>query len=193
MTVSASQTVPRRAAKAGDRRFHLQSLTAEALAARTRNGLTPGIAELRRRIEGDLTALARAFVDHTLADGGVHGDRLADPQRQPAPVSIRNRRRRAARLWLNAIVQGKMDRATLDALTSNWLPPLAGVGHQRARALPHGERYIEWIRGAMTAAIFSDPADNLVPHAYALHALETVLSVHLGAIRVKQRRAAPRR
>ena len=78
-----------------------------------------------------------------------------------------------------------MDRATLDALASNWLPPLAGVGHQRARALPHGERYIEWIRGAMTAAIFSDPADNLVPHAYALHALETVLSVHLGAIRVK--------
>ena len=52
-----------------------------------------------------------------------------------------------------------------------------------ARAAETGSRLIEFLRGAVTALIFDGPADNLVPQARALHALEATLAVYLHAFR----------
>lgn len=41
---------------------------------------------------------------------------------------------------------------------------------------------VEFVRGAVTACIFDQPAANLLSHAKALHALESTLSAHLAAV-----------
>jgi hypothetical protein len=43
--------------------------------------------------------------------------------------------------------------------------------------------FVEFVRGAMSALVMGEFAANLVPHAKALTVLETVLSLHLRALR----------
>ena len=43
-------------------------------------------------------------------------------------------------------------------------------------------RYVEFLRGLMTAHVMRRVAENLVPEAKALHALETILAIHLRAL-----------
>jgi hypothetical protein len=166
----------------------LRPAAAAPFSQRSTHDLEPGLALLRERAEPQAQSLARALVEFSLAPSGIHAAKLGT-RRQPVPMSVRNRRRRSAGLWINAILAGRTDQPTLEALTGVWLPQLAGTGPDRSLAVPHGVRFVEYLRGAMTAALFPEPAENLVPEAYGLQALETVLAIHLGAIRGMRRRA----
>jgi hypothetical protein len=104
------------------------------------------------------------------------------PERAPG-IGILNRRRRAARLWILAVLRGDVTSDTLHALTRTWLPHLAGTGPEAHRAARVGRACVEFLRGAITAFLFDEPDENLVRRARALHALETVLGMHLQAIR----------
>lgn len=149
----------------------------------TREAFENGASFLRLRLQDDAARISRALVEYSFtANSGVHADHLGGGF-QPAPLSVRNRRRRAARLWINSILEARVDRPTLEAFTGLWLPQLCGTGPDRHLAAPHARRFIEWVRGAMTACLFDATTDNLVPEAYALHVMETVLSLHLGAAR----------
>ena len=64
--------------------------------------------------------------------------------------------------------------------------PTATV-EEAGRALGIGRSCIEFVRGLVTGLIFSEPADNLVPQARALQALETTLSAHLAGLRLAAR------
>lgn len=120
--------------------------------------------------------LVRALVDYTIAR---QNRRLGA---QPIQLSVLNRRRRAARAWLLAILAGRVDGATLHAVSTQWLPTLCGTGPELGKALRPGRELIEFLRGALTACLFDEPAENLLPHARALHALEAVLSLHLAGL-----------
>ena len=96
--------------------------------------------------------------------------------------SALNRRRRAARLWIVAILSGHCGAATTQAVARSWLRQLAGTGPDPRLAVASGRRFIEYLRGAITIHLFASSAPNLIPHARALCALEGVLSVHLHAI-----------
>lgn len=96
-------------------------------------------------------------------------------------TSVLNRRRRAATMWVQAILAGKADPATLRQLTTVWLPQLVGCGPELWRGARAGRDAIEYLRGAFTARIVVEPQGNLVPEARALHALEAVLGAHLFA------------
>ena len=75
-----------------------------------------------------------------------------------------------------------MDRATLHAVAHSWLPQLCGTGPSIRDASKPARRYVEFLRGLMTAHVMRRVAENLVPEAKALHTLETILAVHLGAL-----------
>lgn len=126
-------------------------------------------------------ALVRSLVDYTIALQNKRALEHGNPQ--PIQLSVLNRRRRAARSWILAVLNGKLDAATRHAVSSLWLPTLTGNGSDLHKAEARGQALIEFLRGAVTACIFSEPADNLLPHAKALHVLETVLAVHLAALR----------
>jgi hypothetical protein len=95
---------------------------------------------------------------------------------------VLNRRRRAARSWILAILAGKVDGAVRHAVSTSWLPTLCGTGPDRGKAVRPSRVLIEFVRGAITACIFSEVRENLLPQAKALHVLETTLSVHLAAV-----------
>ncbi len=120
-----------------------------------------------------------------------HRGPLFSQQPRPIPLSILNRRRRAVRAWLVAVVQGRTDRATLHALTHTWVPQLAGTGHDLARSVPTGRRCIDFVRGVLSGQIFDHASPSLLPQARALHALDFTLGVHLQAIREMHRKATP--
>jgi hypothetical protein len=94
-----------------------------------------------------------------------------------------NRRRRAARAWILVILSGELSDASLRSLTHSWLPQLSGTGPELALAVPAGKEFLEFLKGAITGLVMAEPKENLVPEAKALHALETVLGVHLQALR----------
>ncbi len=137
-----------------------------------------GLQYLERVIVADVPLVVRGLVDFTAAE-------QTRPHYLPAAlsVSVRNRRRRSARLWINAILQGRTDRATLHALTHTWIPQLAGTGPEAHLAVAMGRTCVEYLHGALSALIAAEPEENLFPVAKALHGLEGVLSVHLQAIR----------
>lgn len=101
---------------------------------------------------------------------------------QPIQLSVLNRRRRAARAWFLSIMAGKVDASTCHAVASQWLPTLCGTGPDLGRCIGPSSSIFEFVRGSITACVFAEPADNLVPQVKALHALETVLSAHLTAV-----------
>ena len=123
--------------------------------------------------------LVRSLVDHTIALQNKRAIERGNPQ--PISMSVLNRRRRAARSWLLAVLAGKLDAATLHAVATQWMPMLTGNGHEASKASKWCRSLIEFVRGGVTACIFDEPADDLLPHAKALHVLETVLAAHLAA------------
>ncbi len=138
-----------------------------------------GLAYLQLLAADDDVLIARCLVQFSLEARAPRG---VPPTRLPG-VSVLNRRRRAARLWVNAILAGDLSRETLRSLTHVWLPQLAGTGPEPRRAAWHGRRSIEFLRGAFSASVMAGPRANLIRYAKALHALEAVLAGHLLAIR----------
>lgn len=138
-----------------------------------------GRAILMARASDSVPAIARAVVDHTIALHNEHGRSVGN--RQPIQLSVLNRRRRAARAWINAVVTAAVDRPTLHAVATQWLPTLAGHGRDRATVRDAVRSCVEFVRGSITATLFEQPEDNLLGAARALQSLELTLSVHLSA------------
>ncbi len=149
-------------------------LTAEALR---------GITRLRRLAEGHVPVLVRGLV-HLTSRPRNNSERLG------AVVSVLNRRRRAATEWLRAILDGGIDPSTLHNVRLVWMPALTGATNH-ADLLADARTCIEYVRGAMTGLVMCRPEDNLVPDARSLHTLETVLSLHLGALEANPNSPAP--
>jgi hypothetical protein len=131
-------------------------------------------------IEQSLPQLARSLVDFTIQRQrrGLFDRRQA----QPLPMAVLNRRRRAARLWLLAIAGGRTDAATRHAVATQWLPILAGTGPVDERVLAPGRACVEFVRGAVTALLFDEPCENLLPAARGHFVLEATLAAHLAAL-----------
>lgn len=138
-----------------------------------------GLPDLRQLTEESISVLARALAEYSLRSQRPLD--LVSDRRTPL-VSVRNRRRRAASLWIVSVLGGRCDASTLDSLVGTWLPQLAGSGPDRRVAARSGRRLIEFLRGLITADLFAAAAPNLVPQAHALCALDGVLAVHLDAI-----------
>lgn len=139
-----------------------------------------GLAHLDAAVGDQIPQLVASLVDFTIAV--QNGRALERGNPQPIPLSVLNRRRRAARTWLVAIAAGKADAATAHTFATQWLPLLTGTGHDLAAAVAPGRNLVEFVRGSCTACLFAAPAENLLPHAKALHVLETTLAAHLGAL-----------
>jgi hypothetical protein len=142
-----------------------------------------GLPRLRLRVEPQVPALVRGLV--TIA---AHAASFAEDS--ATQVSSLNRRRRAATEWVRAILDGAIDASTLRDVADVWLPALIGGSPDIVRL--RAPICIEYVRGVMTALVLARPEDNLVPEARSLHALETVLAVHLGAAVGRALPAAPR-
>jgi hypothetical protein len=140
-----------------------------------------GLAELELFVADSVQLVVRTLVEHV---GFVEIERQRAAGRRPESVPLRllNKRRRAARSWIISILQGKIDRATLFALATTWVPDLTSRGGRFPAATITSRYLVELLRGAMTAHIMDTPANNLVPQAKALHAMESVLRVHLSAL-----------
>jgi hypothetical protein len=123
--------------------------------------------------------IVRSLVDHTIALQNKRAIERGNPQ--PISMSVLNRRRRAARSWLLAVLAGKVDAETLHAFATQWMPTLAGTGPEAGKSAKWCRSIVEFVRGAVTACIFDEPSADLLPHAKALHVLETVLTAHLAA------------
>jgi len=139
-----------------------------------------GRAFLAAKVGDSIPALVRALVDHTIALQNRRG--LESGNRQPIQLSVLNRRRRSARIWIQSVISGDVDRATLHAVATQWLPTLAGNVPDRQSMLRQARSCVEFVRGSLTGLVFDAPAENLLGHARALHVLETVLGVHLAAV-----------
>jgi hypothetical protein len=139
-----------------------------------------GLPLLAELLTDDVGSVVRSLVNHTVSQQNEERRRQGRPQ--GVTLSVLNRRRRAARSWILAILRGQVDRATLHAVAHSWLPQLCGTGPSIRDAQEPARRYVEFLRGLMTARIMNRVAANLVPEAKALHALETILGIHLGAL-----------
>jgi hypothetical protein len=137
-----------------------------------------GLAWLAEAADDAVPTLVRSIVNFSIAL--QNRSLLERGKQQPIQVSVLNRRRRAARAWINAVLVGGIDAATQQALTTQWIPTLCG---SRPGASEQGGKFVEFLRGSLTSLIFSEPAGNLLGHARALHVVESVLAVHLAALR----------
>lgn len=149
--------------------------------------LEPRIADRRRDAEAfgsnlgylqiltahDDLRIARSLVEHSLRR--MHS-------RFAPPITQVNRRLRAARLWLNAVLAGDVSPRTLGHVRDAWLPILSGVDDGDTLDPQEGRDTVEFLRGALCASIFDRPWPSLLRQARALHALETVLGAHLQAV-----------
>ena len=151
-----------------------------AVPARGEQGIE-GVDLLTERTGQDIPSLVRSLVNHTIAL--QNRSALLTGHARPIAISVLNRRRRSARAWLLTVMTGQVDRGTLHSLVHTWIPQLAGTGPEIAKSLGTGLNCIEFVRGAMTALIFQEAEANLIPAAKALHALETVLGIHMQALR----------
>ncbi len=149
-----------------------------------------GLERLDAEVGEAVPALARSVVNYSIAL--QNRSALERGNRQPIQLSVPNRRRRAARAWLNAVIAGQTDAATLHAVGTQWLPVLCGSGPDARPAPAVARRFVEFVRGAITAHLFSEPCENLLPHARALHVLETVLAMHLAGAVTAARAATTR-
>ncbi|MFN3241279.1 MAG: hypothetical protein ACE37K_07160 [Planctomycetota bacterium] len=136
-----------------------------------------GVAELQRAFEPRLPHVVRSVVDRTIAR---HNEKALRPQ--PIQLSVLNRRRRAARSWLLTICEGRADASTCHQAATQWLPLLCGTGPDRLGMEAPARALVEYVRGAITACIFDEASESLLPQARALHALESTLAAHLAAV-----------
>jgi hypothetical protein len=139
-----------------------------------------GLPLLAELLMDEIGSLVRSLVNHTVA--AQNEQRRREGRAEGVTLSVLNRRRRAARSWIVTILRGQVDRATLHAVAHSWLPQLCGTGPSIRNASQPARRYVEFLRGLMTAHVMRRVAENLVPEARALHALETILAIHLGAL-----------
>lgn len=147
-------------------------------------GLPPsaraGLPLLAELLMDEVASLVRSLVNYTVTDQNEARRRRG--RAEGVTLSVLNRRRRAARSWIVTILAGQVDRATLHSIAHSWLPQLCGTGPGLRDAKAPATRYVEFLRGLMTAHVMRRVAENLVPEAKALHALETILGIHLGAL-----------
>ncbi len=136
-----------------------------------------GVQQLQDRLQPQISMIVRSVVDYTIARHNVITRRT-----RPISMSVLNRRRRAARSWLLAISHGRSDAVTRHAVTTQWLPFLCGTGPDLELIAGPARELIEFVRGAITACIFDEVAENLLPHARALYVLESSLAAHLAAV-----------
>ncbi len=139
-----------------------------------------GVVLLAELLMDEVGSLVRSLVNYTVAS--QNEERRRAGRRQGVTLSVLNRRRRAARSWILTILRGQVDRFTLHSVAHSWLPRLCGTGPDLRSASEPTRRYVEFLRGLMTANVMRRVAENLVPEAKALHALETILGIHLGAL-----------
>ncbi len=137
---------------------------------------------LNERASPVVPAIVRSVVNFTIALQNRRA--LEHGNVQPIAVSVLNRRRRAARAWLNAILAGQTDASTCHAVASQWLPLLCGTGPKIEHCIGPALRIVEFLRGALTATIFDSARENLVPDCKALNVLESVLAAHIGALQI---------
>lgn len=142
--------------------------------------MAPGLEELENRVGDDVQIVVRALVNFTVSRQIVA--QRAAGRAVGVSHGVLNRRRRSAREWILAIVAGRVDESTLRSLTHTWIPQLTGTGPDVVAAIEMGVELIEFVRGAVSALVMTELAESLVPHAKALNALETVLSLHLRAL-----------
>lgn len=147
-----------------------------------------GRLRLEASVAPSIPHLVRSLIDFTIARQNRRA--LERGHVQPIQMSVLNRRRRAARSWLLAIVAGKADAATRHAVATQWIPVLTGTGPELARAATAGRVLVEFVRGALTACVFDEPCDNLLEHAKALHVLESTLAAHLAGLQQVARTAS---
>ncbi|MGB3968708.1 MAG: hypothetical protein WBO45_18380 [Planctomycetota bacterium] len=147
-----------------------------------------GLAWLATAVTPAIPWLQRSLVDYTIALQNRRALEHGNPQ--PIQLAVLNRRRRAARSWLLAIAEGRCDAATRHAAATQWIPLLTGTGPDYRASLRPGRALVEFVRGALTACIFDAPAESLLPHAKALHVLESTLAAHLAGL-VDVARSAP--
>jgi hypothetical protein len=81
-----------------------------------------------------------------------------------------------------AFAVGRIDAAPRHAAATQWLPLLCGSGPNLATVGRPAQVLIEYVRGAMTACIFDEACDNLLPEARALAVLEGALAAHLAEV-----------
>ncbi|HLQ38386.1 MAG TPA: hypothetical protein VK348_11315 [Planctomycetota bacterium] len=143
---------------------------------------------LEQLVADEIPALVRSLVNCTITLQNRRA--LESGRQQPIALSVLNRRRRVARAWLLAIIAGGVDRTTLELVSRTWLPTLASAGPDRRYQPQFAIACVEFVRGAITALIFDQPCDNLLPAAHALCALETVLAVHLATLQLATRAAS---
>ena len=139
-----------------------------------------GLSVLNDMVDGHVQSLVRSLVNFTVSSQNERHRREGRPL--GVSLSVLNRRRRAARAWIVAILGGQVDRSALHAVAHSWLPQLAGTGPNIRYASRPARRYFEFLRGLFTAHVMRRAAANLVPEAKALHALETILGIHLRAL-----------
>ena len=89
-----------------------------------------GLEALEEQVGDAVQVAARTLVHHTISEQ-IEQQRAAGKISQGIALSVLNRRRRSARAWIVAILQGKVDLGTLHALTHAWIPQLAGTGSGR--------------------------------------------------------------
>jgi hypothetical protein len=147
-----------------------------------------GAALLEQAIAPCIPQLVRSLVDFTIARQNRRA--LERGPVQPIQLSVLNRRRRAARSWLNTIAAGKTDGAVRHSVATLWMPLLTASGPDLRASSRYGRAIVEFVRGALTACVFDEPSEHLLPHARALHVLETTLAAHLAALHDAARAAA---
>ena len=147
----------------------------------------PGV---RQALQADLPGLVRAVVDHSIRfqNAQRRQQRRITPDAISLPVL--NRRRRAARMWLQAILHGRVDPVTRHSVGHQWLPQLAGTRADGTTPAVTGRRFLEYVRGLLVASVADRPAANMLPIAKQIHAIESVLAVHLAAFAAATRRQA---
>ncbi|MEM7205555.1 MAG: hypothetical protein AAF628_35190 [Planctomycetota bacterium] len=134
---------------------------------------------LRSRVGDAVPTLVRSLVEWTFA-AQRRLDRIARPT--PPSISVLNRRRRAATQWIRAILAGRCDADNLHALTHSWIPQLVGTGPDLHLCYDLGRQCFELLRGGITSLAVDRPAENMLPEAKAIHALDLVLAIHLDAL-----------
>lgn len=137
-----------------------------------------GLFALEALVSDAAPRIARSIVDWTIARDAARRRGL----REAPSISVLNRRRRAARSWVEAVIAGTVDTTTNHAFATAWMPQLAGTGPELREALPSTRELVELVRGAFAALIFAEPAENLVPRALAMHTVEVVLARQLAAL-----------
>lgn len=137
-----------------------------------------GAARLDDAVQEWIPQLARSIVDFTIARDNARSG-------HPAPIgmSVLNRRRRAARAWLQLLAAGRADAGARHVVATQWLPILCGTGPDLLLARAPARELVEFVRGAVTACIFDAARAELLLDARAHYLFESALAAHLAAVR----------